>query len=491
MALIDRTRPFIDGGWVASQDGATVDVVDAATEQVIGQAVMGSRRDIDAAVTAARSALSGPWGALTADERADLLHQFSEALVARADSTAELVSRENGMPITTSIAVNGHGAARMIAYYADHIRKLAHEQDVRPSRRGGHTVVQRAPIGVVAAITPWNYPHPLAGMKIAPALAAGCTVVLKPAPETALDAFIFAEVAQEVGLPAGVLNVVPADREESAYLVQHPGVDKVAFTGSTAAGRAIGEVCGRLLRPVTLELGGKSAAIVTEDADLDYFASQLLDVSLINNGQTCHASTRILAPRSRYSEVVEAVTETARSLRVGDPLDPATEIGPLVSAAHRTRVLGHIEAGRAAGYRTTTGGGVPAAQATGWFVEPTVFTDVDNSASIAQEEIFGPVLTITAYTDIQDAISIANDSQYGLGGTVWTADEDRGLEIAGAMESGTVGVNYYALDLAAPFGGVKSSGMGSELGPEGINPYFSTKSIYFDAPHKRHAPPTT
>ena len=475
---VDRDALFIGGRWVAPQEGAAADVVEAATEKVLGRSALASAADIDAAVSAARDALRGPWGQLDNRARADLLDVFASALKKRGRDTATLVSRENGMPISLSAGVNGFGPAAMIRYYAALVRDAASE-DVRPSAFGGRTVVRREPVGVVAAITPWNYPQPLAAMKIAPALAAGCTVVLKAAPETALDAFAFADAAEEAGLPPGVLNIVPAGREASAYLVQHPGVDKVAFTGSTAAGRAIGEVCGRLLRPVTLELGGKSAAIVAADADLSVFAANLAEVSLVNNGQTCHASTRILAPRARYEEVVEAVTETVRGLVVGDPLDKATAIGPLVSAAQRERVLGYIEDGRSAGYRTTTGGGVPDSQPLGWFVEPTVFVDVDNSARIAQEEIFGPVLTITPYTDEDEAVAIANDSEYGLGGTVWTADEEHGLAVASRIHSGTVGVNHYALDLDAPFGGVKSSGLGRELGPEGLTPYFATKSVYF------------
>ncbi|QSE93446.1 aldehyde dehydrogenase [Rhodococcus pseudokoreensis] len=475
---VDRDALFIGGRWAAPQEGAAADVVEAATEKVLGRSALASAADIDAAVAAARDALRGPWGQLDNRARADLLDVFASALKKRGRDTATLVSRENGMPISLSAGVNGFGPAAMIRYYAALVREAASE-DVRPSAFGGRTVVRREPVGVVAAITPWNYPQPLAAMKIAPALAAGCTVVLKAAPETALDAFAFADAAEEAGLPPGVLNIVPAGREASAYLVQHPGVDKVAFTGSTAAGRAIGEVCGRLLRPVTLELGGKSAAIVAADADLSVFAANLAEVSLVNNGQTCHASTRILAPRARYGEVVEAVTETVRGLVVGDPLDKATAIGPLVSAAQRERVLGYIENGRSAGYRTTTGGGVPDSQPLGWFVEPTVFVDVDNSARIAQEEIFGPVLTITPYTDEDEAVAIANDSEYGLGGTVWTADEEHGLALAARIHSGTVGVNHYALDLDAPFGGVKSSGLGRELGPEGLNPYFATKSVYF------------
>ena len=475
---VDRNELFIGGRWVAPQSGAGTDVLEAATGKVLGRSATASNADIDAAVAAARSALSGPWGALSPAERADLLDRFAGALKARGRDTARLVTRENGMPISLSNAVNGFGPAAMVSYYAGLIRSSTGD-DVRPSTFGGRTVVRREPVGVVAAITPWNYPQPLAAMKLAPALAAGCTVVLKPAPETALDAFVFADAAADAGLPAGVINVVPAGREAGAYLVEHPGVDKVAFTGSTAAGRAIGEVCGRLLRPVTLELGGKSASIVTENADLDVFAANLLEVSLVNNGQTCHASTRILAPRSRYDEVVDAVTETVRALTVGDPLDPATQIGPLVSEAQRTRVLGYIEDGRAAGYRITTGGAAPASQPLGWFVEPTVFVDVDNSARIAQEEIFGPVLTVIPFADEDEAVAIANDSEYGLGGTVWTTDEQHGFDLAARIHSGTIGVNHYALDLNAPFGGVKASGLGRELGPEGLAPYYTAKSVYF------------
>lgn len=475
---LDRNHLFIDGGWVQPRQGTGTDVIEAATEKVLGTVSLGGAADIDAAVAAARAALRGPWSLLTATERADLLDRFGAALKSRAKATAALVSRENGMPISLSIGVNGYSPAAMLGYYAGLIRGTAADE-TRAGLFGGRTVVRREPVGVVAAITPWNYPQPLAMMKIAPALAAGCTVVLKPAPETALDAYIFADAAMEAGLPPGVLNIVPAGREDGAHLVAHPGIDKVAFTGSTAAGRAIGETCGRLLRPVTLELGGKSAAIVAEDADLTEFAAALLDVSLVNNGQTCHASTRILAPRSRYAAAVEAVTETVRGLRVGDPLDRATDIGPLVSAAQRERVLRYVAAGRAAGYQTTVGGSVPVDQPLGWFVEPTVFVDVDNSATIAQEEIFGPVLTITPYETEGDAVAIANDSEYGLGGTIWTADEAHGYELAARIETGSVGVNHYALELAAPFGGVKSSGLGRELGPEGLAPYFRSKSVYF------------
>jgi aldehyde dehydrogenase (NAD+) len=345
--------------------------------------------------------------------------------------------------------------------------------------------VQRDPVGVVAAITPWNYPQGLAAMKLAPALAAGCTVVLKPAPETALDAYAFAEAAMEAELPAGVLNIVPGGRQAGADLVAHNGVDKVAFTGSTTAGREIGAACGGLLRPVTLELGGKSAAILTDSADLEDFLQQLPAVCLPNNGQTCHASTRILAPRARYRQIVDAITDTVRALRVGDPLQEATQIGPLVSAAHRDRVLGFIEAGRRTAARITTGGSVPANQDRGFYVAPTVFADVDNSSVIARQEIFGPVLCITAYDHIDDALALANDSDYGLAATVWTADEATGITLAQRLESGTVGVNCYELDVAAPFGGIKASGIGRELGPEGMQAYLEPKTVYL-APAAAH-----
>ncbi|MFV2177605.1 aldehyde dehydrogenase [Actinomadura sp. LOL_016] len=469
------TMLFIDGRWTEPAAGGRAEIVEAATGRPLGTAALAGPADIDAAVAAARRALDGPWGSLDRSARADLIEAFAKALRRRGEKTAALVSRENGMPIQLSAGVNGIGPGSIIRYYARLLRERESEE-LRPGVLGGRTIVHRGPVGVVAAITPWNYPQALAAMKLGPALAAGCTVVLKPPPETALDAAAFAEAALEAGLPNGVLNVVPADRDAGAHLVEHPGVDKVAFTGSTPAGRAIGAAGGRLLRPVTLELGGKSVSLVAEDADLDLFRSKLLEVSLPNNGQTCHACTRVLAPRSRYAEVVEAVTETVRSLAVGDPLDPATQIGPLVSAAQRERVLGYVAEGRRSGARLTTGGGTP--DRPGWYVEPTVFADVSNADRIAREEIFGPVLAVLPYDGEDEAVAIANDSDYGLGGTVWTSDEGRGIDLARRIRTGSVGVNHYALDFAAPFGGVKASGLGRELGPEGLEPYHEIKSIY-------------
>ncbi len=298
--------------------------------------------------------------------------------------------------------------------------------------------------------------------------------MIKPA----RDAFAFASAAEACGFPPAVINVITGGRDVGAYLVAHPLVNKVAFTGSTAAGRAIGEICGRLLRPVTLELGGKSAAIVLDDADLAETVRGLSWASLLNNGQTCYLSSRILAPRTRYDEVVDAVADLARSLRVGDPLDPATRVGPLVTQQQRERVEGFITAGRAEGARVVAGGGRPKDLDRGWYIEPTVLADLAPNATPVREEIFGPVLAVLPYDDIDHAVSLANDSDHGLGGTVWTRDVARGLEVARRVEAGAVGVNFFDLDLGAPFGGVKGSGLGRELSPEGLEAYVTLKSMY-------------
>jgi aldehyde dehydrogenase (NAD+) len=390
--------------------------------------------------------------------------------------TYTIVVSNSGPSNVVGAVINDTFPAALLGYYAKLITETPIEE-IRPSMIG-HTIVRREPVGVVAAIVPWNYPQALAAFKLAPALAAGCTVVLKAAPETALDALVFAEAAQESGMPPGVLNVVPGGVETGKHLVSHPGVDKVSFTGSTVAGRIIGEVCGRLLRPVTLELGGKSAAIILDDADLDATMRGLRSVSFVNNGQTCYLGSRILAPRSRYAEVVEALADLVNGFNVGDPLDKATDIGPVVSARQRDRVLDYIEAGKSSGAKLVVGGGVPKDQPRGWFVSPTVFADVDNSDRIAQEEIFGPVLAVIPYDGDEHAIALANDSEFGLAGTVWSTDTERATEVAREVRTGTIGVNDYQLDMGAPFGGVKASGIGRELGPEGLDEFFALKSIY-------------
>jgi len=474
-----RTHQFIGGDWQSSTSPGMSEIVSPSTERTFAFAPTGTTADVDAAVNAARAALcSAIWRDATGAERARWMRALADELAKRGDLTAALVSGENGMPISLSRIAEGQGPAATLRYYADLAEKLPTEER-RPSVRGGRvTVVRREPVGVVAAVVPWNFPQSLTMFKVAPALAAGCTLVIKPAPETAVDAFALADAAQACGLPPGVINIVTGGRDVGAHLVAHPGVNKVAFTGSTAAGRAIGEVCGRLLRPVTLELGGKSAAIVLDDADLDQTVRGLSRASLLNNGQTCYLSSRILAPRGRYAEVVDAVADLASSLKVGDPLDPTTRVGPLVTRQQRERVQGFITAGRNEGARVVAGGARPEHQPLGWYVEPTVLADLEPHATPAREEIFGPVLVVLPYDDVDDAVRIANDSDYGLGGTVWTRDVERGLEIARRVETGSIGVNVFDLDLGAPFGGVKSSGLGRELGPEGLDAYVSLKSVY-------------
>lgn len=478
-AARDREALYIEGRWQPSASSATTAVISPTTEEVFGVAPAGAPADVDAAVAAARSALnSSPWSTWSGARRADAMEAFASALEDRAEQTASLVSGENGMPIAIARPAEGMGPAATLRYFAQLARETPAEERRAAVGGPGVTVVRREPVGVVAAVVPWNFPQSLTMFKVAPALAAGCTVVLKPAPETALDTFQLADAAEQAGLPPGVLNIVTGGRDVGAYLVAHPGVDKVAFTGSTAAGRAIAETCGRLLRPVTLELGGKSAAIVLDDADLTQVARGLSWASLLNTGQTCYLSTRILAPRRRYAEVVETVADLAASLPVGDPADPATRVGPLVSAAQRQRVEDYITAGRAEGGRVATGGGRPAGLDRGWYVEPTVFADLEPAATLAREEVFGPVLAVLPYDTVDEAVAIANDSEYGLAGTVWTSDEERGLDLARRMQTGAVGVNFFNLDLGSPFGGVKASGLGRELGPEGLAAYVSYKSIY-------------
>ena len=470
---------FIGDDWVTPSSARTIEVVSASTEEVLGHVPEAVDADVDAAVDAARHAFDDPqgWRTWNPVDRAAAMERLADCLDARAEEMAHLVSAQNGMPITTAREAEGAFPQAVLRLYAELIRDVPLE-DVREGTFGGRIKVSRMPIGVIGGIVPWNFPQTLASFKVGPALATGCTLVLKPSPETVLDAQLFAEAVQAAGIPAGVINIVQGGRETGRYLVEHPRIDKVAFTGSTAAGRSIAETCGRLLRPVTLELGGKSAAIVLDDAALGSDLDSLLAATLLNNGQTCHLSTRILAPLSRYGEIVDTVTDFVRSLRVGDALDESTQIGPMASSQQRDRVMSYIAKGSGEGARLTTGGGRPAGLDRGWFVEPTVFADVDNGSIIAQEEIFGPVLSVISYRDVDDAVRIANDSDFGLGGTVWTSDPERGEAVAARVQTGTIGVNVYQPDPAAPFGGIKDSGLGRELGPEGLAAYQALKSTY-------------
>lgn len=480
MTTIDYEGLYINGGWTAPATGERIAVHSASTEAKIGSVPEAKQADIDTAVGAARKAFEDPtgWAHWSAERRGEVLERFAVALEARGRDTARRVSQQNGMPIWLAEQFEASFPPLLLRYYSQLV--AGGEEEIRQGMLGRQSLVLRGPIGVVAAIVPWNVPQAITFLKLAPALAAGCTVVLKPAPETVLDAFLMAEAALEAGLPAGVLNIVPAGREVGAYLVEHPGVDKVSFTGSTAAGRAIASQCGKLLRPVTLELGGKSAAIVLDDADLGSSIESFFASTLLNNGQICWLSTRVLAPKSRYDEIVDTITGMASSLSIGDPLDPANQMGPLVSERQRQRVEHYIAVGKKEGGRITSGGGRPAGLDRGWYVEPTIFADVDRKATIAQEEIFGPVLSIIPYENDLDAVDVANDSDFGLAGSVWTADPERGANFARKVRTGTIGVNGYSNDPYSPFGGIKSSGMGRELGPEGLLPFQQLKTIYLD-----------
>ncbi|MCP5389042.1 MAG: aldehyde dehydrogenase [Novosphingobium sp.] len=473
--ITSRDAFFIGNEWVKPASDRCFTLINASTEEEIGTVPEAVEADIDAAVAAARKAFDeSGWAQTSPAERAAVMERFMAAVAARGPQIAEAVSAQNGMPIALSTMLEGQFGAGVIQYYAELAKGLG-QPDVRPSQMGKETLVERSALGVVAAIVPWNFPVTLALNKVAPAMAAGCTLVIKPSPGTVLDSYLLAEAALEAGVPAGVLNWVAADRGAGAHLVSHPGVDKVAFTGSTAAGRKIAGVCGEMLRPVTLELGGKSAAILLEDADIGTFLQGVPMACMLNNGQACYNGTRILAPKSRYDEVVGALADFAQSLTVGDALDPATHVGPMASAAHRDKVMSYVEIGKQEA-RLVAGGNSPANR--GFFVEPTIFADVDNSDRIAQEEIFGPVLSVIPYDGEDEAIRIANDSEYGLGGSVWSADSEHAKAVAHRVESGTVGVNGYMPSLGSPFGGVKASGLGREFGPEAIGSYQNLKSIY-------------
>jgi betaine-aldehyde dehydrogenase len=469
-------RLFLDGAWVPPATSATLDVVNPHTEEPIARVAEAAPADVDRAVAAARRAFDhGPWPRLRPDERADVMEKLLAALQARADELATTITQEMGAPISFSHMGQVMAATMVLDYFTRLAREYRFEE-VRPGMLGP-CIVRREPVGVVGAIVPWNVPLFVTMLKLGPALAAGATVVLKPAPETPLDTIILAEAIEAAGVPPGVVNVVPAGRETGEHLVRHPDVDKIAFTGSTAAGRRIAALCGEQLKRVTLELGGKSACIICDDADVPTAVQGVLPAAIMNNGQACVAQTRILAPRARYAEIADALVAAVQALSVGDPMDPATLVGPLVAARQRERVLDYIAVGRQEGARVACGGGRPRGLTRGWYVEPTVFVDVDNGMRIAREEIFGPVIAIIPYDGLDDAVRIANDSDYGLSGSVWTADTARGLEVARRVRTGTYSVNGFAMEFSAPFGGFKASGLGRELGPEGLEAYLEPKAI--------------
>ncbi len=474
--MLQHDTLFIGGDWVAPAGTGTIEVISPHSEEVVGRVPDGTAADMDRAVAAARDAFdNGPWPRMTMAERAAIVGRLADVYEARQAEMAEIITTEMGSPITFSQLAQAPQPLGMLRYFAG-LGATFPEEEERPGLFGP-VIVRREPVGVVAAVVPWNVPQFVTMTKLAPALVAGCTVVLKPAPETPLDSYLLAEMIKEAGIPAGVVNIVAAGREAGEHLVSHPDVDKVAFTGSTAAGRRIASICGEQLKRCTLELGGKSAAIILDDCDLPSAMGFLSMASLMNNGQACVAQTRILASRNRYDEVVQAVAEMVTSQQVGDPADPATGIGPLVARRQQERVEGYIRTGIEEGAKPVVGG-LDRPYDRGWYVAPTVFAGATNDMRIAREEIFGPVLAVIPYEDEADAVRIANDSDYGLSGSVWTADTDHGMDVARRVRTGTYGVNMmHTLDPNTPFGGFKASGLGRELGPEGLSAYLETKSI--------------
>lgn len=472
----DYAKLFIGGVWTQPSSAEVIEVFSPATGGKVGQVPLAVEADVNAACSAARKAFDeGPWPQMTPAERAAVLARAVALVNERADEFKHLLTLETGQPpAIVDILQFGSGVASL-QFVAGAADKFAW-QEVRDGIYG-QTLVLREPVGVVGAVVAWNVPFFLACNKLGPALLAGCTVVLKPAPDTPLSANLLAEVFAEAGLPEGVLSVVPGGPDTGRALTSNPELDKFTFTGSSAVGKEIAKIAAEKLKPCTLELGGKSAAIILEDADIDATLPMLLFSGLMNAGQACIGQTRILAPRSRYDEIVDKVAGAAAAMQVGLPDDPATSVGPLISEKQRDRVEGYISKGVEEGARLVTGGGRPEGLDSGWFIQPTVFADVDNSMTIAQEEIFGPVLAVIPYDTEDDAIHIANDSVYGLAGSVWTTNNDKAIEIAKRIRTGTYAVNMYGNDPCAPFGGYKNSGIGRENGPEGIDAYCEAKSI--------------
>lgn len=468
---------FIGGKWTAPSTDRVIEVHSPATGEYVGKVPLAAKGDVDAAVAAARTAFdSGPWPSTPPAERAAVIAAAIKLMEERKDQFTALLGAETGQPPLSVETMHWMSSLGALNFFAGPAADEVSWEEVRTGAYG-QTIVRREPIGVVGAIVAWNVPLFLAVNKLGPALLAGCTVVLKPAAETPFSANLLAQAFADAGLPEGVLSVVPGGAETGQALTSNPDVDIFSFTGSSAVGKEIGKRAADLLKPCTLELGGKSASIVLEDVDLASAIPMLVFSGIMNTGQACVAQTRILAPRSRYEEVVEAVKNFVTALPVGLPDDPGAQIGSLISEKQRERVEGYIAKGIEEGARLVCGGSRPAGLDSGFFVEPTVFADVDNSMTIAQEEIFGPVLSIIAYGTEDDAVAIANDSVYGLAGSVWTSDVPRGIEIANKIRTGTYGINWYAFDPCCPFGGFKNSGIGRENGKEGVEHFTQQKSV--------------
>lgn len=469
--MISKTEIYIDGRWVAPACDMTIEVENPATERVFGVVPGGSAVDVDAAVAAARTALPS-WASAAPHERAEALRRLHQAATRRADEFATMITTEVGCPTRIAARVQTGLPLQVLADCAELAASHPRSETI------GNSLVVKEPVGVVAAITPWNYPLQQLVAKIGPALAAGCTLVVKPSELTPLTAYLLFDAIDEAGLPPGVVSLVPGlGAGVGEALVAHEDVDMVSFTGSTATGRRVGAIAAGRVARVALELGGKSANIVLTDADLAAAVKVGVANAFLNSGQTCTAWTRLLVDRSRYDEAVSLAAETVGRYALGDPLDPGTRLGPVVSAAQRERVRSYIAGGVMDGARLVAGGLDVDVPNPGYYVAPTVFADVDADSTLAQEEVFGPVLAMTPVADDDEAVAVANNSTYGLAGAVWSSDESRALAVARRLEAGAVDINGAAFNPMAPFGGYKQSGVGRELGPHGIDEFLQTKAI--------------
>ena len=466
-----RDKLYIDGAWVPAGGSETAEVIDSTTEEVIGTVQFASAADVDAAVQAARAAFEH-WSQVSISERTKFTSRIGEALGARMAEIAQLVSHEVGMPLSLSMMIQAGLPISTFMSMADVVEQITWEQQV------GNSLVVREPVGVVGAITPWNYPLHQIAAKVAPALAAGCTVVLKPSEVAPLNAYLLADVIHDVGLPPGVFNLVAGGAAVGEAIASHPGVDMVSFTGSTRAGRRVGELASQTVKRVALELGGKSANVILEDANLPKAVATGVTMCYLNSGQTCSALTRMIVPRSRLAEVEEIAKREAEAATPGNPFADGTRLGPLVSSTQRDRVRSYIQKGIDEGDKLVTGGTeAPEGLEQGYFVQPTVFSEVRRDMTIAQEEIFGPVLSILPYDTEEEAIAIANDSSYGLAGAVWAEDPERAKQVARRIRTGQVDINGGSFNTLAPFGGYKQSGHGRELGRFGLEEFLETKSL--------------
>jgi aldehyde dehydrogenase (NAD+) len=469
--MIRYERHYYGGEWQVPSTTDTVDVISSATEEPIGRVPRGNAEDVDRAVRAARAAFE-TWSRTSMDERASWLEKLSGAMKTRVPQVAEAITHEVGTAIGFSTKVQAEFPISMIAMNGKFLRDYKFEEEI------GNSLVVKEPIGVVGCITPWNYPLHQIVAKVAPALAAGCTIVLKPAELAPLSALMLSDAVHEIGLPGGVFNVVcGSGRVVGEALVAHPEVDMVSFTGSLAAGRRVASLAGDGIKKVTLELGGKSAFVVLDDAPFEKAIPAGVNNCMQNSGQTCSAWTRMLVPRARQADAIDLAKAQIAKLTLGDPFDPKTRLGPLASSTQRETVLGYIQKGKKEGAELVAGGERPASLPKGFYVEPTVFSNVDNRMDIAQEEIFGPVLSIIPYDTEDDAVRMANDSIYGLAGGVWSAAPERALQIARRLRTGQVDINGGRFNQLAPFGGYKKSGIGRELGPLALDEFFQLKAI--------------